>query len=97
MDFSAPSSIISAIIMLIISVLTSAFITKMKQWQRVKDFFWYKGRPGMFFAVELGAVLSALILAFLFRKEKAKIPKNAERTRVTDFVPSVLLLGTYRE
>jgi len=58
------------------------------------DFFWYKGRPGMFFAVELGAIISAGILAFLFRKEKAEIPKNAERTKVTDFVPSVLLLGT---
>ena len=58
------------------------------------DFFWYKGKPGMFFAVELGAILSALIIAFLFRKEKAAIPKTAERTKVTDFVPSVLLLGT---
>ena len=58
------------------------------------DFFWYKGRPGMFFAVELGAVLSALIIAFLFRKEKAEIPKAAERTMVTDYVPSILLLGT---
>ena len=58
------------------------------------DFFWYKGRPGMFFAVELGAVLSALILAFLFRKEKASIPKSGQRTKVTDYVPSVLLLGT---
>jgi len=36
MDFSAPESIISAIIMLIIAVLTSAFTTKMKEWQRVK-------------------------------------------------------------
>ena len=58
------------------------------------DFFWYKGRPGMFFAVELGAVLSAIILAFLFRKEKAPIPKTQERTKVTDYVPSALLLGT---
>ena len=58
------------------------------------DFFWYKGKPGMFFAVELGAILSALIIAWLFRKEKAEIPKNAERTRVTDYVPTVLLLGT---
>ena len=58
------------------------------------DFFWYKGKPGMFFAVELGAILSALIIAFLFRKEKAAIPKMAERTKVTDFVPSALLLGT---
>ncbi len=58
------------------------------------DFFWYKGRPGIFFAVEIGAVVSALILAFLFRKEKAPIPKTAERTRVTDYVPSYLLLAT---
>ncbi len=58
------------------------------------DFFWYKGRPGMFFAVELGAVLSAMILAFLFRKEKVPIPKTQERTKVTDFAPSALLLGT---
>ena len=58
------------------------------------DFFWYQGRPGMFFAVELGAVLSAIILAFLFRKEKASIPKTGHRTKVTDYVPTALLLGT---
>ena len=58
------------------------------------DFFWYKSRPGMFFAVELGAILSAVILAFLFRKEKSPIPKAQERTKVTDYVPSALLLGT---
>ncbi len=58
------------------------------------DFFWYKGRPGIFFAVELGAVLSALILAFIFRKEKSQIPKTFSRTVVTDYVPSALLLGT---
>ncbi len=58
------------------------------------DFFWYKGKPGMFFAVELGAVISALILAFLFRREKAPIPQAAERTQVTDYVPTVLLVGT---
>ena len=58
------------------------------------DFFWYQGKPGMFFAVELGAVLSALILLFLFRKEKAPIPKATTRTKVTDYVPTVLLVGT---
>lgn len=36
MDFSAPESIISAVIMLIISILTSAFTTKMKEWQKAK-------------------------------------------------------------
>ena len=58
------------------------------------DFFWYQGKPGIFFAVELGAVLSAIILAFLFRKEKALIPKNGQHTKVTDYVPTFLLAGT---
>ncbi len=58
------------------------------------DFFWYKGKPGIFFAVELGAIISAIVLAYLFRKQKAAIPKTNERTRVTDIVPSILLLST---
>ena len=58
------------------------------------DFFWYHGRPGMFFAVEMGAVLSALIIAFIFRKEKSAIPKEGSRTEVTDYLPTVLLAGT---
>lgn len=58
------------------------------------DFFWYKGRPSIFFAVELGAIVSAIILAWLFRKEKGKIEKSTERTKVNDYVPTVLLLGT---
>ncbi len=57
------------------------------------DFILYQGKPGMFFVVELGAVFSALILAWIFRREKAGIPKGATRTVVTDYVPTVLLLG----
>lgn len=57
------------------------------------DFFWFKGKPSIFFAVELGAVLPALILAFIFRKEKSPIPKTGERTEVTDYVPTILLVG----
>ena len=58
------------------------------------DFFWYQGKPSIFFAVELGAVLSALILYIVFRKEKAPIPKANTRTEVTDMVPTILLVGT---
>ena len=58
------------------------------------DFFWYKGRPGMFFAVELGAVIAALILAWLFRKEKGAIEPMGEKTVVTDYVPTALLCST---
>ena len=57
------------------------------------DFFWYKGRPGIFFAVELGAVASALILAWLFRKQKKPIDRATQLTPVTDYVPTVLLAG----
>ena len=57
------------------------------------DFFWYHGKPSIFFAVELGAVLSAAIVWFLFRKEKGKIEKNPNLTPVTDYVPTVLLVG----
>lgn len=56
------------------------------------DFFWYKGKPSIFFAVELGAILSALILLFVFRKENSPITKKEERTKVTDFVPTLLLI-----
>ncbi len=58
------------------------------------DFFWYKGRLGMFFAVEIGALISAIILAYLFRKETVAIFKTNQRTKVTNYVPSILLLGT---
>ncbi|MCD8231000.1 MAG: arsenic transporter [Clostridiales bacterium] len=57
------------------------------------DFFVWQGRPGMFFAVEMGAVCSGLILSWIFRKEKVEIPKNSARTEVTDYFPGMLLLG----
>ena len=56
------------------------------------DFFWYYGKPSIFFAVELGAVLSAVIVWWIFRKEKGRIEKT-ELTPVTDYVPTVLLVG----
>ena len=57
------------------------------------DFIWYDGKPGMFFMVELGAVLSALIVYFTFRAEKGPIPRNNEDVVVSDYVPTVLLFG----
>ncbi len=57
------------------------------------DFFWYHGKLSIFFAVELGAVLSACIVYYTFRKEKAPIPKSGKLTEVTDYIPTVLLFG----
>jgi len=56
------------------------------------DFFAFKGRPGIFWAVELGAALTLLILLYLFRKETAKLTLS-DRTVVTDYVPSFLMGG----
>lgn len=58
------------------------------------DFIWYEGKPGMFFMVELGAVLSACIVFFSFRKETGAIPKSGKITEMEDYVPTVLLVGT---
>ena len=57
------------------------------------DFIWYQGKPGMFFMVELGAVFSAIIVYFVFRKEKGQIPKSGQMTPVEDIVPTILLVG----
>ena len=57
------------------------------------DFIIYDGKPGMFFVVELGAIFSAIIVYFIFRKEKGAIPKTGKLTPVTDYVPTVLLFG----
>ena len=57
------------------------------------DFFFYQGKLSIFFAVELGAVLSALIVYFIFRKEKGAIPKTGKMTEVSDMVPTILLFG----
>ena len=56
------------------------------------DFFFFLGKPSIFWGVELGAVISAFVLLWLFRHEKAKISTD-EITKVTDYVPTILLVG----
>jgi Na+/H+ antiporter NhaD/arsenite permease-like protein len=56
------------------------------------DFFFFKGRIGIFWIVQAGALVSTFVLLYIFRKDKQSI--NAmERTKVEDFFPSVLLVG----
>ncbi|MCX7027102.1 MAG: SLC13 family permease [Spirochaetes bacterium] len=57
------------------------------------DFFVYKGRPGMFWVVQVGALVSMFVLLYLFRKDKAPVNTD-EHTVVTDYIPSFLLLCT---
>ena len=56
------------------------------------DFFWMHGRPGMFFATELGALLTIPIIMFLFRKDKEPVTSD-EHTKVTDYIPTITMLG----
>ena len=56
------------------------------------DFFWFLGRPGIFWAVELGAFATVLILLWIFRKETQPLTLNSE-TKVNDLVPSFLMGG----
>lgn len=57
------------------------------------DFFWYHGHPSIFFAVELGALLSAAIIYVLFRKKKASVHGFGQMTQVSDYMPTFLLGG----
>ncbi len=55
------------------------------------DFFWMDGKPGIFFAVELGALATVPIMMFLFRKDKQKVTSETQ-TEVRDFAPSVMMV-----
>ncbi|HCK88481.1 MAG TPA: arsenic transporter, partial [Erysipelotrichaceae bacterium] len=55
------------------------------------NFFWMNGRPGIFFAVELGALMTVPVMMYLFRKDTAPV-SSTERTPVTNYVPTVMLL-----
>ena len=56
------------------------------------NFFFMKGGPGIFWAVELGALATIPVLMLLFRKQKEPVHAD-EMTKVSDFVPSFMLLG----
>ncbi len=57
------------------------------------DFFVDDGKPGMFWVVQAGAIVSAFILLFIFRKENKKIEFSG-RTKVEDKFPTFLLVAT---
>lgn len=56
------------------------------------DFFFMDGKPSIFWAVQLGAVVSTFILLYIFRKESQEVHLE-EMQKVEDFFPTFLLLG----
>lgn len=56
------------------------------------NFFWMNGRPGIFFAVELGALATVPVMMFLFRKDKAPVSSTERTVVISNYVPTVMLL-----
>ncbi len=56
------------------------------------DFFYMNGKPGMFFAVELGAIFTIPLMMVMFRKNREPV-NSTEHTKVTDYVPTITMLG----
>jgi Na+/H+ antiporter NhaD/arsenite permease-like protein len=56
------------------------------------DFFFFQGKPGLFFAVEFAAVISLIVLYHINRRHKESIKPIAPEKIVSIF-PGVLLLG----
>lgn len=55
------------------------------------DFFWMRGRPGIFFAVELGALATVPVIMILFRRDREPVHAE-EKAQVTGYVPTVTLV-----
>jgi len=55
------------------------------------DFFWMKGRAGIFFSVQLAAIASFYVLHLIFKKYKGNCV-SVGSIRVTSWVPTILMI-----
>lgn len=58
------------------------------------DFFIYQGKPGIFWVVQAGAIAFTLVCLLVFRKysQPLSVDLKKNRTLVTDYLPSFLLV-----
>ncbi len=56
------------------------------------DFFIYKSKPSIFFAVELGAITSFFVLLYIFSDYKFKIPDFEIQAKVKSWLPLYILI-----
>lgn len=56
------------------------------------DFIWMNGKPGIFFAVQAGALFSCLVLLYFFKKDNRHIP-DILKPEVTSWFPAWVLGG----
>ena len=57
------------------------------------EFFFMDGKPSIFWAVEIGAMLTIPVIMFLFRDQRQPVSVS-DKTEVTNYFPSILLVGT---
>ena len=57
------------------------------------DFFVYKLRPSIFFAIQLGAITSFFVLYYIFNKYKLKVTNYKLTTKVPSWIPLYILIG----
>lgn len=55
------------------------------------DFFFLNGKLSIFWAVELGAVLTIPVIVFIFRKNRERLSFESENIKIKSIVPTVLL------
>jgi len=56
------------------------------------DFFFIRGKPGLFWIVQAGAIAATAVLFFVLRSNKQEVTPQ-ERTEVTDYFPGYLLVA----
>lgn len=56
------------------------------------DFFVYRGKPGIFWAVQLGAIVSFIVLAYLFRNYRQPVEGIPEE-EVLSWTPTFVIVG----
>lgn len=57
------------------------------------DFFWFSGRPGIFWVVQAGLIASTAVLILIFRKQRMSA-RISGITEVRDYFPTFLLVST---
>ncbi|MCM8780706.1 MAG: SLC13 family permease, partial [Candidatus Omnitrophica bacterium] len=68
-----------------------SIILAMETGMNFNDFFWMKARPGIFFAVELGAVGAVFILWLIFKKYN-QLPITIKLIRPKTWIPTVFMV-----
>lgn len=57
------------------------------------DFFFYQGKPSLFWIVQVSMIVATIVLYFVFKKDNQPVHLT-EMTEVKDYFPSLLLVST---